>query len=125
MNENEINGIDGALWGLLYSSDNTIECETTIYKFSTDTVPLHEELGTYKYHVFTYKPTEPDKTLEFMKAHIGDVRNFINNYAKAGYNGLMVKDGCVPKKTIKKMIKLTCKNLDVSDSLLKPILAQV
>ena len=125
MTEQEINEVDGALWGLLYSSDDTIECETTVYKFSQEIIPVHEELGTYKYNVFTYKPTEPEKTLEFMKAHIGDVRNFINNYAKAGYNGLMVKDGCVSKRTIKKMIRLTCKNLDVTESMLKPILAQV
>lgn len=125
MTEQEINEVDGALWGLLYTGDDSIECETTVYKFSGEIIPVHEDLGTYKYHVFTYKPTEPEKTLEFMKAHIGDVRNFINNYAKAGYNGLMVKDGCVPKRTIKKMIRLTCKNLDVSESSLKPILAQV
>ena len=125
MTEQEINEVDGALWGLLYSSDDTIECETTVYKFSGDKIPVHKELGTHKYNIFTYKPTEPQTTLEFMKANIGDVRNFIDNYAKAGYNGLMVKEGCVPKKTIKKMIKVTCKNLHVSDSMLKPILAQV
>jgi hypothetical protein len=60
-----------------------------------------------------------------MKAHVGDVRRFIDNHAKAGYNGLMVKDGCVPKKTIKDLIRVTSKNFEIPDRYLKPILAQV
>jgi hypothetical protein len=60
-----------------------------------------------------------------MKAHIGDVRTFIDNHARAGYNGLMVKDGCIPKKTIKELIKVTFRNFQLPNKSLKPILSQV
>ena len=126
MLQEQIDEIDGALWGLLYSSNGkTIECETTVYKFENRCTPINEETGSYKYHIFTFKPNEPTTTIEFMKAYIGDVRNFIDNYAKAGYNGLMVKEGCIPKKAIKDMIRVTCKSFNVPEKSLKPILSQV
>ena len=124
MTEKEINEVDGALWGLTVDND-IIECETTVYKFTDQETPMNEEIGAYRYHVLTFKPTEPASTIEFMKAHIGDVRRFIDNYARSGYNGLMVKDGCIPKKTIKDMIRVTSKNFNISDKLIRPILAQV
>ena len=102
-----------------------IECETTVYKFQDKNTPMNEEIGSYKYHVLTFKPTEAANTIEFMKAHIGDVRRFIDNYAKSGYNGLMVKDGCVPKKTVKDLIKVTSRNFNIPDKHIKLILAQV
>jgi hypothetical protein len=124
MTEKEINEVDGALWGLTIEND-MIECETTVYKFSDRHTPMNEDLGSYKYHVLTFKPTDISNSVEFMKANIGDVRRFIDNHAKAGYNGLMVKDGCVPKKTIKDLIKVTFKNFNLPNNQLKPILAQV
>ena len=124
MTEKEIDEVDGALWGIMETQFG-IECETSIYKFTDKETPINEEIGSYKYHVLTFKPMEAAETIEFMKAHIGDVRRFIDNHAKAGYNGLMVKDGCVPKKTIKDLIKVASKNFNVPNSYLKPILAQV
>lgn len=124
MTEKEINEVDGALWGLTIDGD-LIECETTVYKFTDKETPMNEDIGSYRYHVLTFKPTEAENTIEFMKAHIGDVRRFIDNYARSGYNGLMVKDGCIPKKTIKDMIRVTSKNFNISDKLIRPILAQV
>jgi len=124
MTEKEIDEVDGALWGLVESQDG-IECETTVYKFTDKHTPMNEEIGSYKYHILTFKPMEAANTIEFMKAHVGDVRRFIDNHAKAGYNGLMVKDGCVPKKTIKDLIRVTSKNFEIPDRYLKPILAQV
>jgi hypothetical protein len=123
MTEQEIDEVDGALWGLTIEN-GIIECETTVYKFSDKLTPINEELGSYKYHVLTFKPTDL-QTVEFVQAHIGDVRGFIDNHAKAGYNGLMVKDGCVPKKTIKDLIKVTFKNFELPKKNLIPILAQV
>lgn len=123
MTEKEIDEVDGALWGLTINGE-LIECETTVYKFTDRDIPLNEEIGSYKYHVLTFKPTDL-QTVEFMKAHIGDVRRFIDNHAKAGYNGLMVKDGCIPKKTIKDLIKVTFKNFQLPEKSLKPILMQV
>jgi len=124
MTEKEINEVDGALWGLTIE-DDIIECETTVYKFTDQETPMNEEIGSYRYHVLTFKPTEPASTIEFMKAHIGDVRRFIDNYARSGYNGLMVKDGCIPKKTIKDMIRVTSKNFNIPEKNIRPILAQV
>jgi hypothetical protein len=119
MTDNEIDQVDGALWGLTIEND-MIECETTVYKFADKETPMNEEIGSHKYHVLTFKPTDLS-TVEFMKAHIGDVRRFIDNHARAGYNGLMVKDGCVPKKTI----KVTFRNFQLPNKSLKPILSQV
>lgn len=123
MTEKEIDEVDGALWGLTLDGE-IVECETTIYKFNDKVTPMNEEIGSYKYHVLTFKPTDLN-TVEFMQAHIGDVRRFIDNHAKAGYNGLMVKDGCIPKKTIKELIKVTFKNFQLPKKSLIPILAQV
>ena len=123
MTENEIDEVDGALWGLTIEND-MIECETTVYKFADKETPINEDIGSHKYHVLTFKPTDLS-TVEFMKAHIGDVRRFIDNHARAGYNGLMVKDGCVPKKTIKDLIKVTFKNFELPQKSLKLILSQV
>jgi len=124
MTEQEIDAVDGALWGLT-ETQNGIECDTTVYKFTDKQTPMNEDIGSYKYHVLTFKPAEAANTIEFMKAHIGDVRKFIENYASAGYNGLMVKDGCIPKKTIKDLIKVTSKNFDIPQKFIRPILAQV
>ena len=123
MTEKEIDEVDGALWGLTIE-DDMIGCETTVYKFNDKSVPLNEEIGCHKYHILTFKPTDLE-TVEFMKAHIGDVRRFIDNYAKSGYNGLMVKDGCVPKKTVKELIRITFRNFQLPKASLNPILAQV
>jgi hypothetical protein len=123
MTDNEIDQVDGALWGLTIEND-MIECETTVYKFADKETPMNEEIGSHKYHVLTFKPTDLS-TVEFMKAHIGDVRRFIDNHARAGYNGLMVKDGCIPKKTIKELIKVTFRNFQLPNKSLKPILSQV
>ena len=123
MTEYKLDEVDGALWGLTIE-DEIIACDTTVYKFNDIKTPMNEEIGSYKYHILTFKPDNLD-TVEFMKAHIGDVRGFIDNNAKAGYNGLMVKDGCVPKKTIKELIKVTFKNFQLPKKSLNSILAQV
>ena len=124
MTENEINEVDGALWGLT-ETQYGIECETTVYKFADKQTPINEELGSYRYNILTFKPMQAADTIEFMKANIGDVRRFIDNYAKSGDNGLMVKDGCVPKKTVRDLIKVTSKNFNIPDKCIRSILAQV
>lgn len=122
--QNSLDDIDGALWGLIEENGN-IECETTVYRFIEKKTPINEDLGSYRYHILTFKPNEPAGTIEFMKAYVGNVGMFIDNYAKAGYNGLMVKDGCVPKKTVKDIIRVTSKNLNIPEKSIKPILAKV
>lgn len=122
----QINDVDGALWGLIFDTKNeTIECETTVYKFVDKVVPIDSDIGFYRYHILTFKPDHPESTVEFIKARIGDVEYYIDNLAKAGYNGLMVKDGCIPKKTIKDIIKVTFKNFSLPNKQLNLILKQV
>lgn len=115
-----IDDVDGALWGI-----SGEELETTIYRFVEKETPINQELQSYKYNVLTFKADGDPDTIEFMKAHIGDVKFFIDNHAKAGYNGVMVKDGCIPKKTIKDIIRVTFKNFSLPETSLKPILMQV
>jgi hypothetical protein len=117
--------IDGALWGLTFK-DNEFELETTVYRFTDKITPYaNAELGIHKYHILTFRHDGEPETIEFMKANIGDVRRFIDNYAKAGYNGVMVKDGCIPKKTIKDIIRVTFRNWSLPEKFLKAILSQV
>jgi hypothetical protein len=85
---------------------------------------MNLEIGSHKYHILTFKPNDI-QSVEFMKAYIGDVRTFIDNYAKSGYNGVMVKDGCIPKKTIKGIIKVIFNNFKLPKKNLNPILAQI
>ena len=128
MLEEEIDTIDGAHWGICLSEDgSSAGYETTLYKFKENKkkVKANEDLGSYKYNVFSFKPTEAEQTIEFTKAHIGDVARFIKNYASAGYNGIIVKEGCVPKKTVKDLIRVICKNFDVPEKALKPIFSQL
>jgi hypothetical protein len=124
MTEKEINEVDGALWNLVIGEE-MIEVETTVYKFKDKFTPVNEDLGFYNYNILTFRPTEPNDTVEFLRAYIGDVRYFIDNQAKAGYNGVMVKVGCVPVTTVKKIIKATSKSWDISAKNLKTILSQV
>lgn len=117
--------IDGALWGLTVN-ENGYEVETTVYKFTDKITPYaNADLEIHKYHILTFKHNGEPETIEFMKACIGDVRHFIDNHAKAGYNGLMVKDGCVPKKTVKDIIRVTFKNWQLPEKTLKTILSKV
>jgi len=124
MTEQELNEIDGALWGLSVVDNGQVEIETTIYRFTDKTTPRNEDLESYRYYVLTYKADDP-KNIELIRANIGDVKFFIDNHAKAGYNGLMVKEGCVPKKTVKDLIRVVFKNCQLPEKSLKPILAQV
>lgn len=123
--QEKIDDVDGALWGITKIDDGNFDLETTVYRFLEKKTPINEDLNSYKFHVFVFKPAEPESSVDFLKAYIGDVKGFIDNYARAGYNGVLVKDGCMPKKTIKDIIKVTSKNWDISDRFIKPILAQV
>ena len=118
-----LDDIDGALWGI--ADDDSGDLETTIYRFTDKKTPMNEDLQCYKYHVLTFKSSKEPDTIEFMKAHIGDVKRFIDNHARAGYNGIMVKDGCIPKRTVKAIIKTIFNSCELPNHCLKPILAQV
>ena len=112
---------DGALWHIERKQDST-EVDSTIYKYEDRNIKP-DELG-YKFHILTYKEGDED-SIEVMSAYIGDVRHFIDNYSKAGYNGLMVKNKAVPKKDIKEMFKRVLSNWEFSPSKINTIIRQV
>ena len=121
-----LDDIDGAIWGVVVQEEKYSEVETTLYRFSDKITPYaNEDLGIHKYIILTFKADGSPESIEFMKACVGDVKFFIDNYSKAGYNGLMIKEGCVPKKTIKGMIRAIFNNWQLPDKSLKTILAQV
>jgi hypothetical protein len=121
---NELHNCDGALWAVTKKTekDEVIsELETVVYKYQ-DRVFQSSDLG-FKYHVLTFKQDKSDA--EVMSAYIGDVKFFIDNHAKAGYNGLMVKDKAVPKKDIKLMFKQILGNWEFPTKTINAVIKQV
>lgn len=118
----EYNGHDGVLWDVyIKETKKTIskELETMVYNFNDRDVKPGD-LG-YKYNILTVK----NKQAEFTSAYIGDVESFVVNQARAGWSGLMVKIGVVPKTTIKKMFKVILNNSKFDNKQVRLILAQV
>jgi hypothetical protein len=124
MKTNEFEDCDGALWALnetTEKNETVTELETMIYKYQ-DRKFKPGDLG-YKYHVLTFKH---DKSIaEVMAAYIGDVKFFIDNQAKAGYNGMMVKDKAIPKKEIKVMFKQILDNWEFPMKTINDVVKQV
>jgi len=115
------NNCDGALWHI-DKSETSIDVDSTLYKYQDKNIEP-DELG-YKYHILTYKG-EDKNSAEVMSAYIGDVRHFIDNHAKAGYNGVMVKHKSIPKKTIKEMFGVVLSNWQFSKKTINTIVKQV
>jgi len=121
---NEFDGCDGALWYVEVTKDEyevRHEVDSTIYKYQDRSVEP-DELG-FKYHILTYK--EDKSEAEVMRAYIGDVAFFINNHARAGYNGLMVKNKSIPKKDVKEMFKKILTNWQFPDTMIRSVIKQV
>ena len=121
---NEFDGCDGALWYVEVKKDEyeeTHEVDSTIYRYQDRHVEP-DELG-FKYHILTYK--EDKSEAEVMRAYIGDVAFFINNHARAGYNGLMVKNKSIPKKDVKEMFKKILTNWQFPDRIIRTVIKQV
>lgn len=124
MSDNQFDGCDGALWYVeVKQEQNEIrhEVDSTIYNYK-DRCVEPDDLG-FKYHILTYK--EDRTEAEVMRAYIGDVAFFINNHARAGYNGLMVKNKSIPKKDIKEMFKKILTNWEFSDKIIRNVIKQV
>ena len=118
----EADGCDGALWGIVVKETKeevVKEVATTIYNFKDKNIKPGD-LG-FKYSILTLKETNA----EYVQAYIGDVGSFITNQARAGWSGLMVKNGIVPKKTVKQMFKTVLTNSNFEDKFVRSILAQV
>ena len=121
---NEFDGCDGVLWHIdVKVSQDKIEHEvdSTIYRYANMNIEP-DDLG-FKYHVLRYKEDKSDA--EVLSAYIGDVSHFVNNHARAGYNGLLVKSKSVPKKTIKEMFRKILTNWDFSPKIISAVVKQV
>jgi hypothetical protein len=115
---------DGALWSVdeyEEEQEKVKEINSTAFKYEESNVePDH--LG-FKYHILTFK--KDSDTIEIVSAYIGDVKYFIDNQAKAGYNGMMVKSKATPKKTVKKIFERVLSNFKFPESQIKSALKQV
>lgn len=121
---NELENCDGALWAVTKKTEKDeliTELETTVYKYKDkDFIP--GDLG-FKYHILTFK--EDKSIAEFISAYIGDVKYFIDNQAKAGYNGMMVKDKVLPKKELKFIFKKVLCNWEFPVKTINALVKQV
>ena len=116
-------GCDGALWHVIYDENNgNIEIDSTLYRYEDRKIEP-DELG-FKYHILTFKEQDHNSA-EILSAYIGDVRHFIDNHGKAGYNGVMVKDKSIPKKTIKQMFLAVLKNWKFPETTIRATLKGV
>ena len=119
--QKEFESCDGAIWHINQGKD-CAEIESTIYNYNDRRIKP-DDLG-YKYHVLTYKENDHNSA-EVLCAYIGDVKHFIDNHAKAGYNGMMVKDRVMPKKTIKEIFKVILSNWQFPATTIKQVVKQV
>jgi len=120
------NDCDGALWHVEEVTENKQvrrEVDSTLYKYEDKVIKPNEDLG-FKYHVLTYKEDDQNSA-EVLSAYIGDVEHFIRNHAAAGYNGMMVKNKAVPKKTIKVMFSKILENWNFPENTIRSIIKQV
>lgn len=121
-------GCDGAFWQLIHTvSEKSVKSEvaTTIYNFEKKKIKPNEDHGFYKYDVLMVQDNSEIKDAEFFSAYIGDVDYFINNQAKSGRVGVLVKKGSVPKRAVKKMFTLVLNNMEFPASTIKSIVSQV
>lgn len=122
-------GCDGAFWQIITTEtkeERYSEVATTIYRFEgkdDKKIKPNEDHGFYKYHVLMIQ--EEPKHAEAFSAYIGDVEYFINNQAKSGRVGLLVKKGAIPKRAVKKMFNLVLNNMKFSKKSIKSILIEV
>jgi len=119
--QKEFDSCDGALWHVTQENDFA-EVDSTVYRYENKHIEP-DELG-YKYHVLTYKEDDHGSA-EVLCAYIGDVKHFIDNHAKAGYNGMMVKDKAIPKRDIKEMFRRILSNWQFPASTIKQVVKQV
>lgn len=118
---NQFDDCDGALWYVDLDKEQE-NIDSTIYKYE-DRKIAPGEIGFYKYHILTYK--EDKSEAEVMSAYIGDVKQFIVNYAKVGYNGMMVKHKSIPKKDVKEMFKRILRNWEFPETMIRSAVKQV
>lgn len=121
MEKNQFENCDGVLWGLSrvkVENEEFVEMNSTIFRYEEKEVEP-DDLG-FKYHILTFKE---DKTcVETVSAYIGDLKSYIDNQAKAGYNGMAVRNKTTPKKTVKKIFEKVLSNFDFPENQIKQAL---
>lgn len=121
-------GCDGAFWQLIHTvSEQCVKSEvaTTIYNFEKKKIKPSEDHGFYKYDVLMVQDDPNIKEAEVLRAYIGDVDWFINNQAKAGRVGVLVKTGSIPNRSVKKIFTLILNNMEFPQKKIKSILTEV
>lgn len=121
--EQPIKDCDGAFWYLtteVTKDSENIVMNAELYKLRGGDKIKETEIG-YKYCILLFRNSE----VEYTKAYLGDMRGYINRMGKIGYGGLIVKDGSVPQKTIKNMIRKVLDNIQMPENEIKAFLKQV
>ena len=123
MSNKEFENCDGALWSVdkFTKQDEIVtEVNSVLYRYTEKTIKP-DDLG-FKYHILTFKQKSDDA--EILSAYIGDVKYFIDNHAKAGYNGVMIKHKSLPKKDIKELFKKILQNWDFPNKTISSVVSQ-
>ena len=121
--EQPIKDCDGAFWYLtkeVTKDSENIVMNAELYKLRGGDKIEETEIG-FKYCILLFRNSE----VEYMKAYLGDMRGYINRMGEIGYGGLIVKDGSVPQKTVKNMIRKVLGNIQMSEKEIKAFLKQV
>lgn len=122
---NEYEGCDGALWHIdkkMVDDEILHDVSSTVFRYKDRNIEP-DELG-FRYHVLTYKEDD-ENSVEILNAYIGDVKHFIDNHARAGYNGMMVKNKSIPKKDVKQMFASILSNWNFAPKVIKAAIKQV
>lgn len=121
--EQPIKDCDGAFWYLtkeVTKDSENVVMNAELYKLKGGDKIQETEIG-YKYCILLFRDSE----VEYTKAYLGDMRGYIDRMGKIGYGGLIVKEGSVPLKTIKNMVKKVLANIQMPENEIKAILKQV
>ena len=121
--EQPIKDCDGAFWYLtkeVTKDSENVVMNTELYKLKGADKVQETDIG-YKYCILLFRESE----VEYTKAYLGDMRGYIDRMGKIGYGGLIVKEGSVPVKTIKNMVKKVLDNIQAPENEIKAILKQV
>jgi hypothetical protein len=121
--EQPIKDCDGAFWYLTKEVTNDAESivmNAELYKLRGADKIKETEIG-YKYCILLFRESE----VEYTKAYLGDMRGYMDRVSKIGYGGLIVKDGSVPARTVKNMIKKVLDGIQMPENEIKAFLKQV
>lgn len=121
--EQPLKNCDGAFWYLtkeVTQDSENIVMNAELYKLKNGDKIRETDIG-YKYCILLFRESE----VEYTKAYLGDMRGYIDRMGKIGYGGLIVKEGSVPVRTIKNMIRKVLDGIKMPEDEIKAFLKQV